>query len=544
MEKILKRENIHPNIVLIVADDMGFSDIGCFGGEIKTPNLDSLSSSGIRMSQFYNTARCCPSRASLLTGLNPHQAGIGHMVGDYGIDGYRGYINETSVTIPEVLSNNGYRTQMSGKWHVGGTIGEENFDSFSNPIIPTTRGFDYFFGTLSGGGNYYNPKTLMNGESFIENRGDDFYYTDEITNHAVKMISESCKDSKPFFSYIAYTAPHWPLHARENDIANYENEYLIGWDKIRQSRHETLKSIGILSDKWDISLRDESAPPWEDVEMKIWESQRMATYAAQVTSLDNGIGKIIKELKDNNQLENTLVIFISDNGGCAEYLYPKNSPNDKHMFDYKLRDGTEPTMGNIPGLKPGPENTFQSYDLPWANVSNSPFSYYKHWIHEGGISSPCVIHWPDRITKSSISHKPVQLMDITATIFDAANAFYPKEFNGHPITECQGESFLSIFDEKDWKKSQPLFWEHEGNCAMRFENWKIVKTFNSDWELYNLEEDRTETYNLASKEHCRVKQMSNEWEKWAEKSNVKNWPVQNVNMAAATINGTNIHGVR
>ena len=544
MDQLLKKEDRKPNIILILADDMGFSDIGCFGGEIKTPNLDLLSSNGIRMSQFYNTARCCPSRASLLTGLNPHQAGIGHMIGDYGIDGYRGYINDSSVTIAEILSNSGYRTQMSGKWHVGGSIEKENFNSIKNPVIPTTRGFDYFFGTLSGGGNYYNPKELMNGETFIDNNQDDFYYTDEITNHAVKMIEESCKDSKPFFSYVAYTAPHWPLHAREEDIADYEDKYLIGWDKIRQSRHETLKSMGILSEKWDISIRDESSPPWEDVQNKIWESQKMATYAAQVNSLDKGVGKIVEELKRNNIFENTLLIFLSDNGGCAEYLYPKKSPEDIHMFDYKLPDGSDPIMGNVPDLKPGPENTFQSYDLPWANVSNSPFRYYKHWIHEGGISSPCVIHWSEKINKPFISDEPVQLMDLTATIIDAAGAIYPKEFNDNQITECQGESFLKIFDQNDWKKSQPLFWEHEGNCAIRIENWKLVKTSENDWELYNLEEDRTESDNLASKEPNRVKIMANKWHKWAKRSNVENWPVENVNMGAAPINGTNIHGVR
>ena len=543
-----KNDFSRPNIILILADDMGYSDIGCFGGEIKTPNLDGMAATGIRMSQFYNTARCCPSRASLLTGLNPHQAGIGHMINDYGYDGYRGYLNASSVTIAEVLSTNGYRTQMSGKWHVGGEIDIQDRDSWSTAgepgkPTPTQRGFQHYFGTLSGGGNYFNPRTLMKDESFIDSIDDDFYYTDEISNHAVEMIRDSAMEKRPFFSYIAYTAPHWPLHAREEDIGMYEDTYLKGWDEFRTARHESLKDNGVLSDEWEITARDVSAPPWESIEHKIWEAQRMAVYAAQVSSLDRGVGKIINELKNTDQFDNTLIIFLSDNGGCAEYLTPKSNSSDKLMFDYTLRDGTLPVMGNVVDLKPGSENTFQSYDLPWANVSNSPFRLYKHWLHEGGISSPCVIQWPKRIKGSAISHQPAQLMDLTATIFDAANTKYPKEYEGNVITPCEGESFLSIIDGTNWSKSTPLFWEHEGNCAVREGDWKLVRRFNHDWELYNLESDRTETVNLASTERIRVERMAELWQKWADNSNVMDWPVNNYKMGAAPVQDSNVHGV-
>ena len=278
-----------PNIVLILADDMGFSDLGCYGSEINTPNLDSMAEDGIRFTQMYNMARCCPTRASLLTGLYPHQTGVGHMVSDYGVPEYQGYLNQNCATIAEVLKTNGYRTQISGKWHVGGqyplhhpelaTPGDEKHPT------PLQRGFDHYWGTLTGAGSFFAPPTLMDGDTPITVERDDFYYTDEIAKHAARMIEESAAEGEPFFSYVAFTAPHWPLHAPEEDIEKYRGVYDGGWDELRRSRHAKLKELGILDESWEMSPRDRDSIPWEDAENQEWESLRMAVYAAQIDKL-------------------------------------------------------------------------------------------------------------------------------------------------------------------------------------------------------------------------------------------------------------------
>ena len=313
-----------PNMILILADDMGFSDIGCYGSEIETPNLDRLGANGIRFTQTYNCARCCPTRASLLTGVYPHQAGVGHMVNNRGLVPYQGYLRSDCVTIGEALGAGGYRTMLSGKWHVGGIYrrndpGDWQVGDPERPL-PPDRGFDDWYGTPAGAGSYFNPRPLMHNYRLIEPKDDNYYYTDAISDQAVHMIDRAAQEERPFFLHVSYTAPHWPLHAFEEDIARYQTRYTQGWDVLRTSRHEELKGLGILDKKWVISPRDEKAPDWEDVEAQHWEDRRMAVYAAQVDRLDQGIGRIMGKLRELGIEQNTLVLFMSDNGGCAELL--------------------------------------------------------------------------------------------------------------------------------------------------------------------------------------------------------------------------------
>lgn len=514
-----------PNVVLILADDMGYSDIGCYGAEIHTPHLDRLATQGVRFSQMYNGARCCPTRASLLTGLHPHQAGVGHMVGNHGIREYQGYLRDDCITIAEALRAGGYRTLMSGKWHVGGSYDPLRPASWNpgGPGHPTPRqrGFDRYYGTLDGAGSYFHPHALLCDDEVVQPAGSDYYYTDAITDHAIEMIHEAA--DRPFFLYLSYTAPHWPLHALPQDIARYVGRYRKGgWDAVRTARHETLKWLGILSDKWDISPRDETAPAWSDVRDKEWEDMRMAVYAAQIDRMDQGIGRVLDTLRELGLAENTLVMFLSDNGGCAEFL---NEDGWATRYATQTPDGQLIRVGNIPGIMPGGPHTFMSYDLPWANASNAPFRLYKHWVHEGGIATPFIVHWPAVIRGGRIVHEPCHIVDIMATVLDAAGVPYPAEYNGHAITPPEGESMLPALRGETWTRQRPLFWEHEGNCAMRDHEWKLVRRYPDDWELYNMVEDRTELHDLAARDRGRVQRMAAEWQEWATRCGVRPWPL-------------------
>ena len=381
-----------PNIVLILADDMGFSDLGCYGSEIPTPNLDRLAAGGIRFTQMYNFARCCPSRAALLTGLNPHQAGIGHMTG--GIPGppeYQGFLRLDCVTVAQVLRDSGYRTGMSGKWHVGENPAEPGAPEVSSP---RRRGFDRVFGIAGGCGSYYFCENLWNDDEIVESE-PGFYLTDAISDNAVRMIEESAALGRPFFQYVAYTAPHWPLHAPEEAVARHVGKYRKGWDALRTARHEEMKGLGILDSRWKISPRDEDVPPWDDASDKEWEDLRMAVYAAQVEIMDQGIGRIVKRLESLGILDDTLVMFLSDNGGCAEYLEEDPTLPGHRSIEIPgagtTPDGRRVRTGNYPSIAPGPDDTYLSYDVQWANVSNTPFRRHKRWVHEGGISTPFIV---------------------------------------------------------------------------------------------------------------------------------------------------------
>jgi arylsulfatase len=530
MDNNRAEKDTRPNIILILADDMGFSDIGCFGSEINTPNIDSIASDGAVFTQAYNCARCCPSRASILTGLQPHQAGIGYMVGDLGQPAYQGYLNNNCVTIAEALKMAGYNTALSGKWHTGGHY-DLKLPESSLPIgddkhpTPTQRGFDRFYGILIGGASYYNPKVLMKNDTLVRPEGDDYYYTDAITDHAIDTIDDFVKKDEPFFLHLSFTAPHWPLHAFEEDINKYVGKYRAGWDITRQNRHENLKGLKILDPKWEISPRDEEAMPWEEVENKIWEDRRMAVYAAQVERMDYDIGRVIDRLKQLNILDNTLIIFLSDNGGCAEFLAEDSNLPIFDQFNFPTRDGRLLKIGNTPEIFPGAEDTFASYDLPWANASNTPFKLYKHWVHEGGISTPLIINWKDRIKYRKIIHSPVHVIDLMATCLDAAGCPYPSEYNGNNITPLEGESLLPAYSKAGWSRQRPLCWEHEGNRAVRDGRWKLVSKYPGDWELYDMIEDRTEILDLVSKNMPEVAKLKKYYEDWAARCGVLQWPV-------------------
>ena len=520
-----------PNIVLILVDDMGYSDIGCYGSEIRTPSLDGLAEGGVRFTQMYNCARCCPSRASLLTGLYPHQAGVGHMVGDRGEEfpGYRGFLQENCVTIAEALGRAGYRTRMSGKWHVGGHYQPNKPDTWTpgddGHPLPIQRGFEEHWGMVGGGGSYFNTPFVYHNDTRVI-PGDGFYLTDEISDNAVRMIDDVGRTDDPFFLYVAYTAPHWPLHALPEDIAKYEGTYRNrGWDDVRTARHEELKGMGVLDAKWDISPRDEQSPPWADVPKKLkdWEDLRMAVYAAQIDRMDQGVGRILAKLAELGVEDDTLVMFVSDNGGCAEFLAEDVSRPQPHRYRIPTHDGRPVHVGNTPALRPGPDDTFMSYDLPWANASNTPFRLYKHWVHEGGISTPFIVRWPGKASAGAIRHQPMHFIDLMATCLDAAGAEYPEEFNGHEITPLEGESLLGAFEGDAWSRERPIFWEHEGNRAVRVDNWKLVSKYPGGWELYDMNEDRTELVDLAAKSADRVKAFAKMYDDYAARAKVLPW---------------------
>jgi arylsulfatase len=516
-----------PNIIVILADDMGFADLGCWGSEIRTPNIDKLAAGGIKYTQMYNSARCCPSRAALLTGLNPQQAGVGHMVDNYGTPEYQGYLNDNCVTIAEALSASGYETLMSGKWHVGGPHNLQKPETWTpgEPGSPTPRqrGFDKFFGTLTGAGSFWNPMTLMEDQTLIQPDSPDFYYTDAISDHAIEMISGNADSEKPFFLYLAYTSPHWPLHAFEEDIARYEGKYRDGWDSLRTSRHESMRSLGLVDPKWEISKRDPDSPAWDETPNHDWEDLRMAVYAAQIDRMDQGIGRVLAQIEAQGQTDNTLIMFMADNGGCAEFCAEDSNRPNYAAFNTPNLDGSRATVGNIPDLRPGGSVTFQSYDLPWANTSNTPFRLFKRWTHEGGISTPLIVNWPDKIKSPETIHSPAHLIDIMPTCLQAAGASYPTENNDHAIKPLEGESLVPSFQNPDWKREAPIHWEHEGNRAMRDGDWKLVSENPGAWELYNISDDRTELNNRADGEKDRLTRMSREYDAWGERIGIVNW---------------------
>ena len=515
-----------PNIVLILNDDMGYSDLGCYGGEIETPNLDRLAKNGLRFSSFYNTARCSPSRASMLTGLHPHQTGVGILTYDSGPEGYAGNLNHRCVTIPEVLKANGYRTYMSGKWHVASSLVKPT-DTW-----PLQRGFDEFYGTIIGAGSFYDPNTLTRGNENVEHEAhaEGFFYTDAISDQAVAYIETHAQEraGEPFFEYVAYTAPHWPLHAHDEDIAKYKGRFDAGWDELRQQRLARLVASGLLEAHWKLTERDPTQPPWSeaeaDAQFRAWTLRCMEVYGAQIDRMDQGIGRILAALEKTGQLDDTLVIFLADNGACAEDI-PENVTIDelvdKLMIARRTTRSGEPVhFGNDTGRMPGPENTYQSYGTAWANLSNAPFRLYKHWIHEGGIATPLIAHWPNGIAeKGGLRHAPGYLPDIMATIVDASGSTYPGEFAGHPVEPLEGQTLLPVFAQ-DGIERQPMFWEHEGNAAVRIGRWKLVKRFPRAWELYDMDADRTELHDLAAGQPERVAEMARQYGAWAERCGV------------------------
>ncbi|MGF1483898.1 MAG: arylsulfatase [Opitutales bacterium] len=525
-----------PNIVLILVDDMGFSDLGCYGSEIETPHLDRLATGGLRFSQFYNCARCCPTRASLLTGLYPHQAGVGQMVGNLGHPSYQGYLNHRCVTIAELLRTAGYRTFMSGKWHVGSDYPPHRPDAWTRHAgdathpLPIQRGFDAHYGTLGGAGSFFEPPALIHNDRFIlpEALPEDYYLTDALGAHGAQMIA-SGDTTKPFFLYCAHTAPHWPLHAPEATIAKYRGRYLGGWDRLREARYESLLASSLLDSRWPLSPRDPAAPPWEEAAHREWQDHRMAVYAAQIEHMDRAVGRVIAQVESLGQMDNTLFLFLSDNGGCAEFLREDGELNSwPGHFAVPLRNGERTVVGNIPDKPPGAADTFMSYDLPWSNVSNAPFRRHKCWTHEGGISTPLIAHWPAGIPEPGLRHQPGHVVDIMATCLEAAGASYPKTHDGRDITPLEGESLLPAFSGQPWSRQRPIFFEHQGSAAIRDRDWKLVRATTSfgpnrahgPWELYNMADDRTELTDLAGAHPPEAERLLKQYDNWCQHAGV------------------------
>ena len=519
-----------PNIILILADDMGFSDLGIVGSEIRTPNIDSMARNGVLLSSMYNAARCCPTRAALLTGLYSHRAGIGHMGTDLGTPAYQGFLRNDAATVAELLRHAGYRTLMAGKWHVGGDLYEAAIADVGKwPIgsprhpSPRQRGFDRFYGIMDGVTSYFSPWCIVEDDRCVAAPPTEFYFTDAITDRAIGMIEESVRDQKPFFLYLAHAAPHWPLQAPPSDIARYEATYAKGWDATRTARHEEMQARGVLQHKWAISPRDKDAPAWGDVKFKDWEASRMAVYAAQIDRMDQQIGRVLKALQRLGQYDDTMVLFFSDNGGCAEFM---REDGWAQFYPKLTNDGRKVTLGNIPNLRPGSEQTFMSYELPWANVSNTPFRLFKHWVHEGGISTPLICQWPARFAKGGVAHTPCHVVDILPTILEVAGASYPSELGEHALQSLDGESLLPLLDGRAWVRQQAINWEHEGNAAARVGNFKIVRRFNEPWELYDMEVDRTELNDLSTRNKPLVNKLTKEYDGWAKSVGVIDWNVQ------------------
>lgn len=524
-----------PNIVLIMADDLGFSDLGCYGGEIQTPHLDSLAENGLRFSQFYNTSRCCPSRASLLTGLYNHRAGIGHMTTDEHREGYRGHLLKSSVTLAEVLQAAGYRTGMTGKWHVSNTVVQEdpkkqlawlNHQEFHPEFAPLeqyplNRGFEKYYGNIWGVVDFFDPFSLVNGTKAVREVPEGYYHTDAINDTASAYIREFSKDERPFFLYVAHTAPHWPLHALPEDIEKYKDTYTEGWEAIRQARYEGLISEGIIDPAiYPLSERQPAGPDWKDNPDSVWDARAMAVHAAMVDRMDQGIGRLINTLKETGELENTLIVFLSDNGAS-----PENCMRYGPGFDRpgQTRQGEKISYPVDKDVLPGPQTSFASIGRHWANVANTPFRYWKMESFEGGVHTPMIAFWPAGISveKGSVSHQVGHVMDFMATFIDIAEAEYPETYQGHQITPLQGKSLKPIFQGKEREGHKLLFNEHEGGRSVRSAEWKLVTPdTKSPWELYRIDRDRTETKNLAASHPEVVQRLDSLWQDWARAGNV------------------------
>jgi arylsulfatase len=527
-------EDPRPNIILIMADDLGFSDLGCYGGEINTPNIDYMASNGIRFSSFYNTSRCCPTRASLLTGLYNQQAGIGEMTQDRSLPGYRGHLTENTVTIAEVLKAAGYRTGMTGKWHVSNTVVQENAESqlswlnhqeehpYFSPVeqYPTNRGFEKYFGNIWGVVDFFDPFSLVNGTAPVKAVPEGYYHTDAISDSTVAYIKEFSKTGNPFFLYVAETAPHWPLHALPEDIEKYKDTYKVGWDSIREKRYQNLVEMGMIDPaKSPLSPRINSDLSWKDNPDKDWDAMAMAVHAAMIDRMDQGIGRMIEALRETDELENTLMIFLSDNGASPEDAARYGPGFDRPS---ETRNGEKIAYPVDKKIMPGPQKTFASIGQRWANVSNTPFRFAKSQSYEGGIRTPAVAFWPKGITgnKGAISNQVGHVMDFMSTFIELGQADYPEEFEGRAITPTQGMSLVPAFQGKQENVRDGLFNEHFGARYVRHDGWKLVARNHEEWHLYRINDDETELNDVSGKYPGKVKELKGMWQDWAMSNNV------------------------
>jgi arylsulfatase A-like enzyme len=488
-----------PNIVLILADDLGYADLGCYGGEIATPNIDRLAAEGLRFTQFYNCAMCGPTRAALATGQHPQRMGV---------KGWSDKRNEQSISIAEALHAAGYTTICVGSW--------------PDAEVGRDHGFDRFFGYRGWGpGSYFHAVrcgTAWRDFEPFEIPREGFYRPEADGQHAEQYLKEAIRAGKPFFLYLAGMAPHWPLHAREEDIAPYRQTYRAGWDELRGKRLDRQRALGLLDSRWPKVRRDERVPAWSDAPHKAWEAERMAVYAAQVTCLDRNVGRVLKVLDDARVADNTLVMFLSDNGASDQGGYPADRLNRWEGKDQTWRlDGTRMRAGNNPAIMPGPADTFVTYGPAWAQLSNTPFRQYKLTNHEGGISTPLVVRWPAVIRKGGMTGQIGHVIDILPTCLEAARAEYPREFRGRQIPPADGASLMPIFTGGQRQAHAVLGWLNAGHRAVRVGKWKLASLAGQPWELYDIEADRTEMHDLAAEQPERVAEMSQAYAEWAKR---------------------------
>lgn len=513
-----------PNIMVIMADDMGFSDLGCYGGEIDTPNIDGLSDDGLRFTQFYNAARCCPTRASLLTGQYPHNVGVARN----GVT-----MDRNGVTIAEALQRAGYNTSMFGKWHLSVMDPLEDqekhqawLDHQYNPdrpfapldSYPVARGFDEHYGVIWGVVNYFDPYSLVDGYEPIEQVPDDYYITDAINRRAARSVRRYADDDDPFFMYVAHTAPHWPLHARQEEIEKYSGRYREGWDRLREERFRRQVELGLFDDS-QVTLPpvQDGEAEWEalSAEEKAFEANKMVAHAAMVDRMDQGVGWIVEALRETGQLENTLIIFLSDNGSSPELPKAWGPGLDRPS---ETRDGRKIRYEGFD--QAGPETTFAGVGPPWASATNTPFRYWKAEQYEGGAHTPCIAHWPAGLEAEpgSFTDQVGHVMDVLPTCLDLAGVEYPDRYNGHDITPLDGKSLTPVLRGEQREGHDQIFFEHVGGKAVIEDKWKLVtlREEDSPWRLYNLEDDPTETDDRSDEHSYRTAAMKGDWEAWAK----------------------------
>jgi arylsulfatase A-like enzyme len=504
---VFSQVQTRPNIVLILADDMGYSDLGCFGSEINTPNLDTMAKDGVKMTNFYNASRCCPSRASLLTGVYPHQAGVGDMMNTRPYPSYQGYLNRQTVTLAEVLQQVGYGTYMSGKWHVGQA--KENW--------PLQRGFDRYYGLIDGANSYFENRSYRPKQTLTIALDNEeitppiaYYSTDAYTDYALEFINQHVekRNNDPFFMYIAYQAPHWPLHALPEDIAKYKGKYMEGWESVRQKRFDKQMELGLFPTGTTLPVIDENIRKWADCswEEKVKWDEQMAVYAAMVDRVDQNVGKIKKRLQEMGELENTIFIFLSDNGASSETI---------------ANAGFTPEIlaaNDFPASHP---QSFTAYGLEGALVSNTPFRKYKHWEFEGGNATSFIAYGPQFIQKGVSLENPSHLVDIMPTLVEYAGAKYPQKYKDNTIQAMEGTSLVSFWKGKGKEKERAICFEHEGNKAVRKGKWKIVAEYpQNEWFLYDLSSDRAEQVDLNDKYPAVLKEMVTIYNTWADRVGV------------------------
>jgi arylsulfatase len=484
-----------PNILIVLTDDMGFSDLGCFGGEIETPHLDTLAAGGLRFTEFYNTARCWPTRATLMSGR------------------YSNKLGPSQVTIAELLKKAGYNTGMVGKWHLGMDPKKDG---------PVQRGFDSFYGTMTGAGSFWDPYTLTRNTEAAEPDGDDYYYTDKIGSEAVTQIEDFVKSDKPFFQYVAFTAAHWPLHAPEKSIQKYLKRYEGGWDQLRKERYARMLKMGIIDkERWPLPEREPRVNDWKTVDHKAWHIRNQAIYAAMVDHMDQAMGRIIAALKRTGQFENTLIIYAHDNGACPEHLSGNGWNTANNILAKAKQEGQIVAVGDQYNVPMGGPLTYGSVGHNWAHAQNTPMRRYKSNVHNGGACTPAIMHWPSGLkTKpGSITAERGHVVDLMATCLELAGTTYPEKFADKTLEPHESKSLVPVLTGGSTDRNHAYLFNHSGTHAIIRGDYKIVREGKRPWALYNLVRNRTETINLAKKLPQVVEDLSEIWEaRWGEKN--------------------------